>query len=153
HGRSAHGAPAGPRRALDAAPPAQPEVGDPPGADGHHDVPRRDVTRLKVMFCIPELDRGGPDAVFFNLLRTLDRHRFEPFLVVTKPTGAYLDELPDDIPVLRTDERRYPVRSVIDHVRSVRPDVVLATLRMSFTCTAARPFFPRRARFVCRVAN
>ena len=109
--------------------------------------------RLRVMFCIPELDRGGPDAVFFNLLRTLDLDRFEPFLVVTKPTGAYLDELPDHIPVLRTDERRYPVRSVLEHVRHVRPDVVLATLRMSFTCTAGRPFFPRRTTFVCRVAN
>jgi glycosyltransferase involved in cell wall biosynthesis len=111
------------------------------------------VTRLKVMFCIPELDRGGPDAVYFNLLRTLDLDHFEPSLVVTKPTGAYLDELPGHIKVLRTDERRYPVRSVVEHTRAVRPDVVLTTLRMSFTCTAARPFFPRHTKVVCRIAN
>src|SRR5262249_18721842 len=103
--------------------------------------------RRRGLFCIPQLDRAGPDAVYFNLLRTLDLDHFEPFLVVTKPTGAYLDELPDHIPVLRTDERRYPVRSVVEHVRAVRPDVVLATLRMSFTCTAARPFFPRHTNF------
>jgi len=109
--------------------------------------------RLRVLFAIPELDRGGPDAVYFNLLRTLDQDRFEPVLLVTKPTGAYLSELPEHIPVRLAGHGRYPVRSVVHHVRETRPDVVLATLRMSFTCAAARPFFPRHTRLICRVAN
>ena len=77
--------------------------------------------RLRVLFCIPELDRGGPDSVYFNLLRTLDLERFEPYLAVTKPTGAYLSELPSHIPVLPAGHGRYPVRSVIHHVRGSAP--------------------------------
>ena len=149
---------AGQGRSSDPAATARPEDRDPQSAHRHLGEHRSGVTtssepRLRVLFCIPELDRGGPDSVYFNLLRTLDVERFEPFLAVTNTTGAYLAELPDHIPVLAAGHGRYPVRSVIHHVRAVRPDVVLATLRMSFTCGAARPFFPRGTRLIYRVAN
>ena len=109
--------------------------------------------RTRVLFCIPQLERGGPDAVFFNLLGSIDRERFEPILVVTDRTGGYLDEIPDDVEVVFTDPGRYPVVSLIRIVRRLRPDVVLATLRMNTTAAAARPLFPRHTALICRVAN
>lgn len=109
--------------------------------------------RTRVLFCIPQLERGGPDAVFFNLLGSLDRDRFEPILVVTDRTGGYLDELPDDVEVVFTDPGRYPVASLARIVRQRRPDVVLATLRMNTTAAAARLAFPSRTALICRVAN
>jgi glycosyltransferase involved in cell wall biosynthesis len=109
--------------------------------------------RLRVLFAIPELDRGGPDAVYFNLLRTLDQERFEPSLLVTEPTGGYLSELPDRIPVLVAGHGRYPVAAVVHRVRQARPDVVMSTVRMTLTCAVARPFFPRHTHLICRVAN
>lgn len=111
------------------------------------------AARTRVLFCIPQLERGGPDAVFFNLLGSLDRDRFEPTLVVTDRTGGYLDELPDDVEVVFTDPGRYPFASLARIVRQRRPDVVLATLRMNTTAAAARLTFPRRTALICRVAN
>ena len=52
---------------------------------------------MKVLFAIPALDRGGPDRVFFELLRVLDRTRFTPVLVTSEPAGHYLSRLPDDV--------------------------------------------------------
>lgn len=112
-----------------------------------------DTERPRVLFCIPELARGGPDAVFFNLLRTIDQERFEPFLAVTTPEGAYLQELGQRVPVLQVGPQRYPVRGVIRAVRAIRPDVVLATLRMNLTCAAASPLFGRPTPLILRIAN
>jgi glycosyltransferase involved in cell wall biosynthesis len=113
----------------------------------------RSVTRPRLLFCIPELDHGGPDAVFFNLVRTIDRDRFETMLAVTKPHGLYLSELPNDIPVHVVGHARYPVAATIKLVRELRPQIVVSTLRMNMTCAAASPFFPAGTTLVTRVAN
>jgi glycosyltransferase involved in cell wall biosynthesis len=114
--------------------------------------------RTKVLFAIPALDKAGPDRVFFELLRRLDRDHFEPSIVVSRPDGYYLSRLPTDVVVHRlrpeTDAvTRYPVARLARLVRRERPDVVLATLRMTITAGLARPFFPRGTRLVNRPAN
>ena len=35
---------------------------------------------MKVLFAIPALDKGGPDRVFFELLRSLDPSDYLPAL-------------------------------------------------------------------------
>jgi glycosyltransferase involved in cell wall biosynthesis len=114
--------------------------------------------RLAVLFAIPELDKGGPDRVFFELLRSLDRTRFAPILVTAEATGHYLQRLPSDVEVHHLGHEtdvwtRYPVVPFARLVRRLRPEVVLATLRMVFTAGLARPFFPRGTRLITRPAN
>ena len=110
--------------------------------------------RLRVLFCIPELDRGGPDSVYFNLLRTLDLERFEPFLAVTKPTGAYLSELPDHIPVLAGGPRALP-RPLGHPPRAGRASRRRPGHPAHVLHLRAPParFFPRGTRLICRIAN
>ncbi len=112
------------------------------------------MTRLKVMFAIPALDRGGPDRVFFELLCSLDRSRFEPMLVVSEPTGHYLERLPPDVAVdVLAPLSRYPFRAALRAARRDKPDVILATLRMTFTMGLVAPLLPKRTRLVLRQAN
>ena len=113
---------------------------------------------LKVLFAIPELDRGGPDRVIFEVISKLDRARFEPSLMVGVPTGHYLSKLPSDVPVevLGADRSllgRYPVWRALRAIRRIRPDVVFATQRMILTLGLVAPAFPRGTRFVVRQAN
>jgi glycosyltransferase involved in cell wall biosynthesis len=113
---------------------------------------------ISVLFAIPALDRGGPDRVMFELLQRLDRRHFAPSLVVSSRVGHYLGRLPGDVPVhMLPPERgiytRYPVLDLARLVRRLKPDVVLATLRMTMTAGLARPWFPCRTRLVLRVAN
>lgn len=112
----------------------------------------------KVLFAIPALDKGGPDRVFYELLRTLDRGRVTPSLVTNQPTGHYLSKLPADVEVHHLGEEaglatRYPVLPLARLVRALRPDVVLATLRMTFTAGIAQPLFPRTTKLILRPAN
>ena len=111
-----------------------------------------------VLFAIPALDKGGPDRVFYELLRTIDRTRFAPALVTAESTGHYLSRLPDDVAVHHLGREtgtasRYPVLPLARLVWRLRPDVVLATLRMGMTAGLARPLFPRGTRLIVRPAN
>jgi len=115
---------------------------------------------IKVLFAIPALDHAGPDRVIFELLRGLDRRRFSPSLLVSEPEGHYLRQLPGDVPVHilgithgSSIGERYPLLRALRFVREVAPDVVLATLRMSFTIGAIRPALRSGTRVVLRQAN
>lgn len=111
-----------------------------------------------MLFAIPALDKGGPDRVFFELLRAFDRARFAPALVTSEPAGHYLARLPGDVEVHHLGREvgvatRYPVLPLARLVRRLRPAVVLATLRMGLTAGLARPLFPRGTRLIVRPAN
>ena len=111
-----------------------------------------------VLFAIPALDKAGPDRVFFELLRGLDRRRFTPQLVVSQPDGYYLSRLPPDVVIHRLGREtstasRYPVVALARLVRRLRPAAVLATLRMAMTAGLARPVFPRATKLISRPAN
>lgn len=113
---------------------------------------------IDVLFAIPELDRGGPDRVVFEILCKLDRERFTPSLLVQSPRGHYLERLPHDIRVHvlgenRSLRSRYPVFQTVRQIRRTVPDVVFGTQRMILTLGLARPFLPRRTRLVLRPAN
>lgn len=113
---------------------------------------------IRVLFAIPALDHGGPDRVLFELLRSIDRARFTPSLLVSEPGGYYLARLPADIEVgvlgggTRLG-RRYPLARALRFVRAAAPDVVFATLRMALTLGLVAPAFPRHTRLILRQAT
>jgi glycosyltransferase involved in cell wall biosynthesis len=118
----------------------------------------RSAGRMNVLFAIPTLDKGGPDRVFFELIRSLDRARFLVSLAVSSSGGHYLRQLPSDVaihslPQERSVWTRYPVWPLARLVRHLNPDVVLATLRMTMTAGLAKSLFPPHTRLVSRVAN
>ncbi len=103
-----------------------------------------DRSPCRLLLAIPELDRGGPDRIFFELARRLDRQEFALNVAVVDPRGFYLDQLPPDVDVHvlgLTDRRlsdRYPILRFRDLVRRVKPQVVLSTLRMNWPAAVAR---------------
>lgn len=113
--------------------------------------------RIKVLFAIPALDRGGPDRVMFELLCAIDRTRFVPSLMVIDGEGDYISRLPKDIPIEvlggKSRRDRYPVVRALRFIRKTKPDVVFGTLRMTFTLGMAAPAFPANTRLVLRQAN
>jgi glycosyltransferase involved in cell wall biosynthesis len=132
-----------------------------------------DGTRIRVVWAIPNLSRGGagemqggPEGVILNLLRATDRTRFEAYLVLHEAAQSNLvSSVPDDIPVLslapagrhllpRTElQTRHPVPDMVRAIRLLKPDVVLSTSRMDGTSALAKPWFPPTTALVCRVAN
>lgn len=110
---------------------------------------------LRLAVCTSELGRGGPEGVMLTLLTHLDRSRFEPSLCVGDATGSRRGDVPDDVELHEvgwaTD--RYPLGGLIRAFRSIRPDVVLATHRMTPVAVAASRAVRPRPRVVVRPAN
>jgi glycosyltransferase involved in cell wall biosynthesis len=111
--------------------------------------------RLRVMVCLPDLDRTGPVRVLLNVVRHLDRDRFEPSVATSGPDGSLADLVPADVAVVPVGEpgSKHPVAAMTSVLRRARPDVALATLRMNLTVLAARPIGSRRTAVVVRQAN
>lgn len=67
---------------------------------------------IRLAFVLPHLRPGGAERVVVNLLRALDRDRFEPFLFLARRQGAFLELVPGDVPVaeLGGRARRLPRR-------------------------------------------
>ncbi|MDP1797310.1 MAG: glycosyltransferase [Planctomycetaceae bacterium] len=56
-------------------------------------------TRLRVLFVIGSMHAGGAERQVVEMLRHLDRERFEPYLYLAHRDGALLAEVPSDVPV------------------------------------------------------
>ncbi len=112
--------------------------------------------RRRVLFVLPSLGGGGAERAVITLLEHLDRSRFEPHLALLEKAGPYLADVPGDVPVhgLETSRVRYALRRIVRVVRTLRPGVVLATLReLNFALIVAKPFLPRGTRLLVREAT
>ena len=55
--------------------------------------------RLRILFVIGTMSGGGAERQVIEILKHLDRARFEPILYVGSRRGALLSEIPADVPV------------------------------------------------------
>lgn len=94
------------------------------------------MTRLRVVFAIGGMHGGGSERQLVQILRHLDRSSFEPFLFLAHRVGPLLLQLPDDVPILVSQERiphprlYFPgrihalrVRDYADCLKKLRADV------------------------------
>lgn len=107
----------------------------------------------RILFAIPELGWGGPDRVFSTLIGGLDRAAFRPALLVSRAGGRYFDALPDDVDVSILGDGRYPVWRFARAIDRLQPDLIVTTLRMNTTASAARALQRHRPPLVTRQAN
>jgi glycosyltransferase involved in cell wall biosynthesis len=104
---------------------------------------------IRLAFLLPHLRPGGAERVVVNYLRALDRDRFEPVLILGRCEGAFLDLLPNDVPVLDLGgarARRLP-RRIARLIEQHRIDLAYsATDAMNLALLASRWWGGRRAR-------
>lgn len=59
----------------------------------------RDARRKRVLLMVSSMRGGGSERQVLLLAQHLDRARFEPHLYLTEATGAFLKQVPDDVPI------------------------------------------------------
>jgi len=84
---------------------------------------------IRVLFFIPNLAGGGAERVLVNVLRHLDRERFDPTLAINKLEGPYAHLVPDDVRtrVLGSSSLWTVMPRIAATMRELKPDVVVAT--------------------------
>ncbi|HRQ37754.1 MAG TPA: glycosyltransferase [Chloroflexota bacterium] len=83
----------------------------------------------KLFLLRPTLGQGGADRVTLTLLQTFDRQQFAPILVLMHREGAYLDDVPVDVPVYHLGGKSLWAawRPLTGLLRQHRPDVLFST--------------------------
>jgi glycosyltransferase involved in cell wall biosynthesis len=108
---------------------------------------------VRVLFTIPNMEPGGSERVMLNLLRHIDRSRFEPHLALLNARGLHLKSLPQDIPIheLGVSSARYAVLPFVKVCWKIRPRAVLSmSAHLNSAVVAARPLLPKPIRLLAR---
>jgi glycosyltransferase involved in cell wall biosynthesis len=111
--------------------------------------------RKKVLFLLPSLTGGGAERVFTTLLRHLERTRFEPHLALLQAEGAYMGDIPKDVPIhdLKVSRVRYALPRILKLIWKVRPQTILATMgHLNIALISAKLFFPPDTKLLVREA-
>lgn len=87
----------------------------------------------KIFFVIPALWGGGAERVFLNILRHINREKFEPVLVLFEEKGDLFSDVPSDIRVVALNGKRILgltwiifFYKFIRLLRKEKPDVILS---------------------------
>lgn len=54
---------------------------------------------IRVLLAIPKMESGGSQRVMLNLLRNLDRSRFELHLALLDTEGPHFKDIPQDVSI------------------------------------------------------
>ena len=113
---------------------------------------------IKLLFAIPELDKAGPDRVFFEIISALDYKEYEVYLITTSDKGFYYYEVSSKVNKVVINRpfrfwNRYPADGLFYQIKKIKPDIVITTLRMNATLNIIYPFLSKRTKFITRLAN
>jgi glycosyltransferase involved in cell wall biosynthesis len=85
--------------------------------------------KIKIVYILPTLDKGGAERLVVDLILNLDRTVFEPMLILFKRGGEWLAELTaENIPVLILEKKKKisPLNfwRILSALKKIRPDIV-----------------------------
>ncbi len=108
----------------------------------------------KVLFLIPNLRCGGSERVLTNLLKFLDKSKFEIYLAILDSRDAiFLAEIPDHITIIDLNCRRvrHSPRKIFKLVRQIKPDTIFSTLsHLNILLSILKALFSSRIKIVAR---
>ena len=98
--------------------------------------------KKKIIFVIENLNTGGAERVFVNLLKKFDRHRFECKLILINSgnihKGSY--EVAQDIEIINLEKNKnLALFSLIKTIKRENPDIVFSNLApINILCLASK---------------
>jgi glycosyltransferase involved in cell wall biosynthesis len=114
---------------------------------------KSETQRKRILFTLGNLEGGGAERVIINLLRCLDRSKFELHLAVVHHIGKFIDSVPDDIVVhdLKAGRVRKSFLPFIRLIRRIKPDLLFSTLGyLNLAIILMKPLFPGQTKLFIR---
>jgi len=86
--------------------------------------------KIKILFFVPQLVGGGAEKVSINIMRILEKNRFEVHLVVINGEGPALRYLSEDIILhdLEVSKTMFSVFKLRKLIFEIRPDILFSSL-------------------------
>lgn len=88
------------------------------------------MKKIKILFVLDSLGLGGAQSVILNILKHIDRNKFNAELAFFDREGDYMSNLPKDITYydLNAVRTRYMVFSLVRLLREIKPQIIFSTL-------------------------
>lgn len=112
--------------------------------------------RKKIAIVVPSLNGGGAERVMTNLIRNLDKSKFEIRLILIKKEGVYVNLIPQTVSMvdLKSDRVRYAIFKLVKELNNFEPDIILSTLgHLNLALLAIRYLLKGNPRIIVREAN
>lgn len=112
--------------------------------------------KKKIAFIVPSLRGGGAERVITNILRNINKNKFDIVLVLIKKEGVFLSMIPENVEIvdLKSNRVRYAFFKLIKVINNHKPDVILSTLgHMNLALLLIRPFLKSNPRILVREAS
>lgn len=112
--------------------------------------------KKKLAVVVPSLRGGGAEKVIINILRNIDKNKFDIKLILVKKEGPYVKLIPDDILVsdLNKERVRYSLLKLIKELNEFKPDIIFSTLgHLNIALLSIRKLIKGNPKIIVREAN
>lgn len=106
-----------------------------------------------VVFILPNLNAGGAERVIINIIKTLEKEKYEIKLLLFTKKGVFLKCIPSYVEIisLHIKRSRYTLYSLIQSINNINPDIVFSTLnRINILVLMASFFFRKKIKIYIR---
>jgi glycosyltransferase involved in cell wall biosynthesis len=109
--------------------------------------------KIRLLFTLGSLEGGGAERVIINLLKYLDRSKFELHLAVVHYYGPFIESVPGDVVLhdLKAGRVRKSFLPFIRLFRQLKPELIFSTLGyLNLAILLLKPFIPRTTKIFVR---
>ena len=115
------------------------------------------MKKTKILFTLPGLIGGGAERVMLNIIKAMDRERYDiKLLLIDRDIDTLLHLVPEDIELVYLDKKRTreALFALIKMVREIRPDIIFSTTnRMNLLVLMGSFFIPKNIKIYIREPN
>jgi len=115
-----------------------------------------DVKKQLILFTLPNLNGGGAERVIINIIKSLDRDKFDIKLLLIDKVGVYFEYVPAYVEIISLDVKRVrnALPNLIKAINDIKPDIVFSTLnRMNILVLLASFFIDKNIKIYVREPN
>ncbi len=84
------------------------------------------MKKKKILFFLQTLNGGGAERVTVNIIKGLDRDKFEVILLLVNREGVYLDLIPKDVSIYSLDSSKtlFSILKLRKKIKEIKPDII-----------------------------
>ena len=110
---------------------------------------------INILFVIPTLNGGGAERVFINILRSLNKEKFNISLLLQDKSGVFTKLLPSDIKIvtLKSKKTRFNFISLLKNIKIINPQIIVSTTNRMNILVLLTSLLKKEAKIIIREPN
>lgn len=112
--------------------------------------------RIKIIFILPSLNGGGAEKVVLNIIKKIDKKKFEAELLVFNKSGPLISFIPKYVNLVSFQKKRlrHCFIPLIMHLYKKKPNIIFSTFGyINLFLITISFFLPKKTNIVIREAN